>query len=288
MRSKVTFRMIFTAVALLALSPLALAGDRLLGTSGVSAVEGSAGGGLVPWAVIGGAGSADQIGGSAFATHLRTDAGYELEVQGVALGLWDRVELSAAQWRFGLSDVVPGQALHQDVFGVKVRVFGDAVYEADSWLPQVSVGAQYKHNTDMLVPNLLGARHDADIEPYVAAAKVWLGAAGGYNLLTNLTLRATRANQMGLLGFGGDRSDSRHLEPEASVAVLPRDNVAVGVEWRSKPSELSSAPESNAGDLFLAWWPCPHVSLTTAWVNLGQIAGKSSQRGAYVSLQGQF
>ncbi|MBV8603993.1 MAG: DUF3034 family protein [Pelomonas sp.] len=266
----------------------AWAGDRVLAASGVSEVEGAAGGGLTPWAVIGGEGSRDQIGASAFGTGVRTRGGYALDAEGVAVGLYDTVELSATQWRFGLSDTVPGVSLHMQGFGLKWRVCGDAVFDADRWQPQVAVGLQYKRDVAPVVPRLLGARRTEDVEPYVAMTKLWFGAAGGYNLLANLTLRATRANQMGLLGFGGDRDAGRHLEPEASIAVLPRDSLALGVEWRAKPSNLSAAPETRAADLFVAWWPMRHLSVTVAWLDLGQIANKTAQRSSYVSVQAQF
>ncbi|HEY1091803.1 MAG TPA: DUF3034 family protein [Burkholderiaceae bacterium] len=266
----------------------AWAGDRVLAASGVSQVEGAAGGGLSPWAVIGGQGSRDQVGASVFATHVKTRGGYVLETAGVAVGFYDTVELSATRMRFGLSDTVPGENLGLDVFGLKWRVCGDAVFNADSWAPQVSLGLQYKHNRDMFVPTLLGAKRSSDTEPYVAMTKLWFGAAGGANLLTNMTLRATRANQLGLLGFGGDRNESLRLKPEFSVAVLPRDNLAVGVEYRAKPSNLSAAPETRALDVFVAWWPTRNLSITAAWVDLGQIANKTSQRSSYISAQAQF
>ena len=140
-----------------------------------------------PWAVIAGGGSREQIGVSAFATRVRTRVAYLLEPSGAAVGLYDRVELSAARLRFGL----------------KLPVLGDAVCDADSGQPQMLVRLQYKRNRAKFVPNLVGARRSSDTEPYVSFAKLWLGVAGGYNLFTNLTLRGTRANQMGLLGFGG-------------------------------------------------------------------------------------
>ena len=266
----------------------ARAGDRVLAASGVSQVEGSAGGGLSPWAVIAGQGSRDQVGASAFATHIHTRGGYTLDSYGAAVGLYDTVELSAAKWRFGLSDTVPDHALKMDVIGLKWRVYGDAVFEADSWKPQIALGLQYKHNRDMLVPNLLGSTRSSDTEPYVAVTKLWFGAAGGWNLLTNVTLRGTRANQMGLLGFGGDKGDSLKIKPEASIAVLPRDNLAIGIEYRQKPSLLSSAPETKAADFFVAWWPMRNLSITAAWLDLGQIANKTSQRSSYVSAQVEF
>lgn len=277
-------------LAVLACMPLgAQAGDRLLATSGVSQVEGAAGGGLVPWAVIGGLGSSDQLGGSAYVTHIHTQGGFNLNIAGAAVGVHDRVEVSMARWSFKFGDTVPGQSAKMNVLGLKWHVVGDAVYDQDRWWPQISVGAQYKHNEDYaVVPRLLGAVRGHDTDFYLSATKVWLGGAFGHNLLANATLRATRANQFGLLGFGGDLSDARHLEPEASVAVLLRDNLAVGAEWRAKPNNLSAFKEENAYDFFAAWFPCRNFSLTAAWLELGNIANKPAQHSLYVSGQLAF
>ena len=48
-------------------------GGKLLLTGGVSTVEGAAGGGLVPWALIGGYGTRDQVGGNVFVTRVTLD-----------------------------------------------------------------------------------------------------------------------------------------------------------------------------------------------------------------------
>ena len=270
-----------------ALAP-AHAGDRLLGTWGVSQVEGAGGGGLTPWALITGSGSRNQMGGSAYATTWRSQGGYRLRVGGAALGLFDTVELSAAQWRFGLSDTVPGESITMDVVGAKWRVWGDAVHDHDAWWPQIAIGLQHKRNHDMTAPTALGARRASDTDLYLAATKVWLGGLAGRNLLGNLTLRATRANQFGLLGFGGDQGDSRRVHAEGSLAVLLRDDVALGVEWRDKPDNLGVFREEAAGDLFIAWFPSRHFSATLGWVDLGNIANKPSQRGWYLSGQLAF
>lgn len=262
------------------------AGDRLPAASGVSQVEGAAGGGLVPWALIGGLGSSDQVGGSAYYTNIHTQGGFNLDIAGAAVGIHDRLEVSMARWSFKFGDTVPGETAHINMVGVKWHIVGDAVYDQDTWLPQISVGAQYKNNEDYsLVPKLLGAAHADDTDFYVSATKLWLGGAWGYNVLANATLRATRANQFGVLGFGGDKNDSRQLMPEVSVAVLPRDNLAVGAEWRAKPDNLSVFREENAYDVFVAWFPCRNFSLTAAWLELGNIADKASQHSLYVSGQ---
>ena len=48
-------------------------GTKLIATGGVMQVEGAAGGGLTPWALIGGLGTEDEIGASAFATTVNVD-----------------------------------------------------------------------------------------------------------------------------------------------------------------------------------------------------------------------
>ncbi|MDE2400719.1 MAG: DUF3034 family protein [Burkholderiales bacterium] len=271
----------------------ALAGDRLLATWGVTEVEGAGGGGLTPWATIAGSGSSNQVGGSAFVTHLRTNGGYELKIAGAAVGVHDRVELSMARWSLKLSDVVPGKSLEMNVVGAKVRVAGDAVYDQDRWMPQISVGAQYKSNDDAsLVKTALGAMSSSDVDVYATATKLWLGAAGGYNVLGNLTLRLTRANQFGLIGFGGQGHDGRQLMWEGSLGTMLRDDLVVGAEYRSKPNNLEATAailkEDSAWDLFVAWFPTRTISVTAAWVKLGNIASKPDQAGLYLSGQLTF
>ncbi|MFZ5528076.1 MAG: DUF3034 family protein [Pseudomonadota bacterium] len=270
------------------------AGDRLLATWGVTAVDGTAGGGLTPWAVIAGGGSSDQIGGSASVTEVKT-RDHRLRVASAAVGIRDRVELSMARWSFKVSeDVIPGgKGLEMSVLGAKVKVAGDAVYAQDSWMPQISVGALYKmaDDVDFLKAVGLPIRSDEDLELYASATKVWLGALAGYNVLGNVTLRWTRANQFGLLGFGSDFEPDHHLKVEGSLGVMLRDDLVLGGEFRSKPDNFGAVPgfeEDDAYDLFLAWFPHRHVSLTAAWVDLGNIATKKKQRGWYLSGQLTF
>jgi hypothetical protein len=137
----------------------------------------------------------------------------------------------------------------------------------------------------MAIPTAIGARSGSDTDFYAAATKVWLGGLLGRNVLGNLTLRETRANQFGLLGFGGDRKSSRSLQPEASLAAMLTDNLVLGVDYRAKPDNLSAFKEESASDVFLAWFPHRNVAVTVAWADLGTIAGKAKQRGSYLSIQ---
>jgi len=267
---------------------VALAGDRLLATGGVTQIEGAAGGGLTPWALIAGLGTRDQIGASGFCTSVEPDD-FKLTSCGVSIGIRDRVELSYARQEFALGTTVPDESIRQDVFGIKVKVFGDAVFAQDSPWPQIAIGAQYKDNKDFaFVPTLLGARDGSDIDYYVAATKIWLAGIGGRTTLLNGTLRATRANQLGILGFGGDRKGAYSAQPELSTAMFVTDHIVVGAEYRMKPDNLSVFREDDYWDAFVAFIPFKNVSLTIAHADLGNIADKDRQRGWYASLQASF
>lgn len=264
----------------------AYAGDRLLATGGVQQIEGAAGGGLTPWALIAGYGTDEQVGASAFYTTARTRGGYTLDSGGIALGLYNRVELSAGQLKFGLSDTVRGEDIKLNTLGIKLRLFGDAIYEQDTWLPQVAAGIQYKYNEDYdFVPRALGAEHRSGIDYYLSATKLILGAVHGYNLIVNSNLQATKANQFGILGFGGDKREDYRFLPSASLAIMLDDDFLIGTEYRSKPDNLSIYQEEDAQDVFVTWFPHKRFSITGAYVDLGSIANKDNQTSWYLSGQ---
>ncbi|MBC7995407.1 MAG: DUF3034 family protein [Rhizobacter sp.] len=292
-------------------SPTTFSGKLLL-TGGVSSIDGAAGGGLTPWAVTGGYATAGEIGGSAFATRVKTQD-YGLKAYGAAASYGDRVELSIATQEFDTGPVGGALAsvlsdptftnlrLKQDIFGAKVRLAGDAVLDSDTWMPQIAAGLQYKKaRSGPLAPVLesFGAK-DSGVDVYVSATKLFLSPG----ILVNATLRATKANQNGLLGFGATDHTSYKLQPEFSVAYLLHKSVAIGVEYRAKPDNLKdnnalttytgpeTLKEDDWADLFVAWAPSKHFSLTAAYVDLGKIVPgvvKRRQTGAYLSAQIAF
>jgi len=286
-RALLTVALLFQASWVLgAESPI---GGKLLLTGGVSQIEGAAGGGLTPWAVIGGYGTREQFGVNVHTTFVRTQD-YSLGAYGVTVGLADRVELSLSRQRFDTRDAGAtlglgrGYAFNQNIAGAKVRVLGDAVHDADTWVPQVAVGMQYKHNEQGAVLDAIGARGDSGVDYYVSATKLLLAQS----ILLNGTVRMTRANQFGLLGFGGDLNNHYRPQLEGSAAYLLSRHVAVGVEYRQKPNNLGFAREQNAYDAFIAWAPSKHVSFTLAWLSLGDIATIKNQSGVYLSAQAGF
>ncbi len=261
-------------------------GGKLLLTRGVSTVEGAGGGGLSTWALITGNETEDGVGATAFATYLPLPD-YKLAVAGVAVGIRDRVEISFTHQEFDTGSTGPALGLkghftfEQDVVGVKVRVAGDAVYDQDRMLPQIVFGAQFKQNSQDAVVRAVGATSDDGIDYFVSATKILLSQS----LLLSGTLRYTAANQMGLLGFGGDRRDSYSMQVEASAAYMLSDRFVVGGEYRTKPNNLNFAKEDDAYDAFAAYAVTPNLTGTVAWVDLGDIATREGQRGVYLSLQ---
>ena len=292
--------------------------NKLLLTGGVSQVEGAAGGGLTPWAVIGGYGTNNEIGGNAHYTFVKT-GDFDLNSVGLTLGFYDRFELSVAQQKFDISDLrgkvraglgadaIGRDTLDQTIVGAKVRVLGEAVLDADTWLPQVALGVQYKknHDGDFVKGVVVGAKKDSGVDFYASATKLLLDK----NLLLNGTLRFTKANQFGLLGFGGAKHDNYRPELELSAAYLVRKDLAIGAEYRMKPNNLTSPAnaalfgganvidlqEDDAFDVFVAYAPTKNISLTAAYVNLGNIAtvkavgaNYGKQDGVYLSAQVGF
>jgi hypothetical protein len=233
--------------------------------------------------LVGGLGTDAEIGATAFATYVSTQD-FSLRAGGASLDLYDRVEVSVARQRFDANSVIPGLTLGQDIVGLKVRLAGDAVFAPDEWWPQIAAGALWKRTLDFGgVPGAVGAASGSDVDLYIAATKLYFAALAGHNVILDATVRRTRADQLGLLGFGGAESGYR-LEPELSAAVWLTDSVLLGAEYRDKPSELAAFKEDSAEDVFLAWAPVKNFAITAAWTDLGRIAGKSPQRGFYISL----
>ncbi len=264
-------------------------GGKLLLTHGVSNIEGAAGGGLASWAVIAGDETRDGVGGEAHATYVGLPD-YRLTDFGAAVGLFDRIELSYARQGFDTGatgaklGLGRGFTFHQDVYGAKLKLFGDAVYDQDSWLPQLAVGVQYKHNDRAAIITAVGGKHDDGTDVYLAATKVILDQG----LVLNATVRLTKANQTGLLGFGGDRSDSYSPQFEGSVGYLVSRRLVLGGEYRSKPDNLGFARENDWFDVFGAYALSPNLSVTAAYVDAGSVATFRGQRGVYLSLQAGF
>jgi hypothetical protein len=262
---------------------------KLLLTQGVTTIEGSSGGGLASWATISGYETGDGIGANAHETYVDVN-NYSLQDFGASVGLFNRVELSYTREEFdtGATGAKLGLGRNftfdQDVYGAKVRLVGDLVYDQDTWLPQIAAGVQYKVNDKSAIIHAIGGKSAQGTDYYVSATKLFLA----HSVVVDATLRLTKANQTGLLGFGGDKDNSYSPEFEGSIGYLLTKHLVVGGEYRTKPDNLGFAKENDWWDLFAAYAIDKHLSVTAAYTNLGDIATFKTQNGFLVSLQAGF
>jgi Protein of unknown function (DUF3034) len=273
---------------------------KFLLTAGFSQLEGAGGGGLVPLALITGYGSSNSWGANAHFTNIQLKD-FQLRTYGVAASALDRVEVSYTRHEFDVTGTaLDGLGTAQDIIGVKVRLWGNAVYLQDSWVPQLAVGAEYQKNeginnaahvglAGVVSATQLGAKSDHGTNYYIAATKIFLAQS----LVVNVAVRATKANEFGLLGFGGDLKDSYSFKPEGTLAYLLTRRLAVGSEIRTRPHNLKIDDEATGYDVFMAWAPTKNLSLVAAYLNLGGILGPVTgvnrhQDGPYISVQAGF
>ena len=261
---------------------------KLIATGGVSQVEGAGGAGLSNWALITGYGTNNGIGANVHHTAVWL-SDFTLHSSGVSVGLFDRVELSYAhQWfdtgeagaRLGIGE---GFIFDQDIIGAKIRLVGDAVYDQDTWLPQIAIGANYKRNKDQGLIAALGAANTDSFDYYVSATKILLDQS----LIISATARLTEANQFGLLGYGSANA-GYSVQGEFSLAYMFTPKLVAGIDYRTKPDNLAFAEEQDAKAAYLAYFVNKNLSLTIAAVDLGSIALQGRQRGLYTSLQAGF
>jgi hypothetical protein len=258
---------------------------KLVLTNGIATIEGSGGGGLATWATISGMGTNRAVGLSAHVTGVELPD-FRLDTHGLAIGIRDRVELYYARQNFNtrhvgaLLGLGEGFQFNQDILAAKVRLAGDLVY-GPSLIPQISVGVEHKRNLDGAVVRAVGARHSVGTDFTVSATKLFLDAS----VLVNATVRVTKANQFGLLGFGGDKHAGRSVQFEGSLGWMLSPRLVIGGEWRTRPDNLGIAHENDAKDLFAAWAVGRHVTVTAAYVDVGSVVTFANQRGGLLSLQ---
>lgn len=258
-------------------------------------VEGAAGGGLVPMALM------HPQGPLVSYTHLNTQ---DFRIQSIAVGgtIADRAEISLGHLMTNVPDTYNGldgnsNSINVNTLGLKVKVL-----DMSDAMPQVAIGLQHKSSSGKLLDTLqtagfISSKSGTDL--YAVATKVV-----GKGVVLNGVLRATKANQMGILGFGGGTQaggkSSYSLVPEVSVGYFLTDSVIVGGEYRGKPNNISNAvfgiKEEGAYTLFAAYLVNKNMAVTAAYANLGQVGatpaalgrGSSKQSGLYLQLQANF
>jgi len=263
----------------------------------ITDVEGQAGGGLVPWALL-------SSGPTVAVSHLNTQ-NLGVNIVAANTSFANMVEISYAHTMLDVTGSALGGANNIDAvdnLGLKVKL-----NDMSDSLPQFALGLVYKNASGNMVTNALNGGaplalglDTSSTDVYGAASKVV--NIGGKNVLLNGVLRATKANQMGLLGFGGGSTSGAKtgysVEPEVSFEVFAADNVIIGAEYRHQPSNSVTATDgvlhqNAAYDLNVVYVANKNLALTFAYVGLGQVApgvvnSSNNQNGLFVEAQVNF
>lgn len=262
-------------------------------------IEGAAGGGLVPMALM------HPQGPLISYTTLDTQ---DYGIQSFAVGgsILDRVEISLGHMAVNAPTVGSALALdrhiHMNTLGLKVKVL-----DMSDSTPQVAIGLQAKNSSGAILDflktaNAISGTSGTDL--YIAATKVV--TIGGKAVALNGVLRGTKANTMGVLGFGGGTvaggKTSYSWNPEVSAGMFLTDTVIAGGEYRAKPDNISNTvggfgiKEECAYSLFVAYLPNKNMAVTAAYINLGQVgpsqaavpAMSNKQDGISLRMQANF
>lgn len=127
------------SVGLLA-TPVALAdvGSRIWATGGVTTIEGSAGGGLVPWALLGSYADDEEWGGTVALSRADVDD-YSLSVTGAGLNWNNRVEVTVARQTLDRSQTIV--YCHHD--GLYPKSWWRSRHLSVNYEPQSTAGRRY-------------------------------------------------------------------------------------------------------------------------------------------------
>jgi hypothetical protein len=89
------------------------------------------------------------------------------------------------------------------------------------------------------------------------------------------------------MGFGGPNGNYAAQFEGSAVYMLRRDFV-IGADYRTKPNNLETVSEDDAGAVFAAWFPSKSLSIGVAGVDMGNIAEQGRQRGVMGTVQVGF
>jgi Protein of unknown function (DUF3034). len=262
-------------------------------------LEGAGGGGVNPWALIANGGK-NVVTPAVFGTYVTT-RNYNLYSAGVNFSILNKAEIYYDHQYLGLpgslSAALATNSIEQNIIGAKFQAYGGS-----GLIPAIAVGINY-HMTNKYVPKILGVHHNgADF--YVAATGIY--PVAGSNLLLDADLYVTKSNYMGLLGQGGPKQNSYHVEGGASIGYFLAKDVVLGAELRTFPTNNLTPDNGALGagnsfkqsawyDGYIAYMPNPHLSVVAAFVDLGNMVDaphiksyNANQNGFYLNLNGSF
>ena len=200
---------------------------------------------------------------------------------------WERLELGYGYNHLSLGDLptaivaVGGPQIADSVdmhhANARLQVLKENQFN-QKWLPAVTAGIHYKYNDGiqdidrtlghLMSQNGINGHQGVDYTLYASKMLTFLPRP----VLVNVGGRATKAAQLGLLGF----TDQYSVVFEGSIVVLVTDRILLAAEYKQKPRDFTSMGLVGAED---DWWTIDagyvvntHMTLAAGYGHFGTVA----------------
>jgi len=211
-----------------------------------------------------------------YATSLTTNVFRRIE-----LG-YSYIHANLGDWATDVEAAVPGVNVKNTVglhtVSARAMLLRDGEFDT-AWMPAVTLGVSYKNNNAIWdinrdlggLVNAIGVNDNDGWDVTLMASKIVAGVLPK-PFLVSAGLRSTRAHQIGLLGFGGDRD----IVFEGNMAFFITDRLLIGAEYRQKPDDLNRVgklvgPEHDWWTVAAAYIVNSHLTVAAAYGHLGNI-----------------
>lgn len=222
------------------------------------------------------------------ATYINLGNGRHLEAYTLSETIGGRVELGYGFNRLDIGDLgadiitattldIREDAIELHNFNARALLLKEGDFD-QSWMPAVTLGLHYKYNDTIddidnrLLGTLdgLGIKDNDGVDVTLYASRLFTSLPRP--LMVNVGLRSTKAAQIGLLGFTGDRKTLF----EANFGLLVLDNLVIGGEYRQKPDEYTPIPgliekEDDWWSAFITYVVNDNMTASIAYAHMGDV-----------------
>ena len=238
-------------------------------------------------------------------TYANIGHGRHLEAYTVSETIWGRIELGYSLNHLDLGDLprdiraatginTINDSVYMHNFNARLQLLKEGDFKK-SWMPALTLGLHYKKNedTDIIDSRLGGAFTSIGIEDN-DGVDVTLFASKMIKslprpLMLNAGVRSTKAAQMGLLGFTGERETVF----EGNFGVLALDNLVIGGEYRQKPDEYDEitgliAEEDDWWDGYITYIANDHLTMSVAYIHFEDLLNHEANSAWGIKFKWEF
>ena len=218
---------------------------------------------------------------------------------------WDRLELGYGYDRLDTGDLpldiykatkisIDEQNVSLHNFNARLALLKEGEFN-QPWLPAVTFGVDYKVNSDESNLNRelggllkeIGVTHDTGVDYTLYASKLFKDLPRP--VLVNAGVRATKAAQLGLLGF----TDEYTYHAEGNIDVFLTDKLILAAEYRGKPAQFTPVPgliakEDDWWTIDLAYVVTNHFTVAVGYGHFGDVLNHSANSVLGVTVKNEF